>query len=308
MADAVEQVKQVNRRAESLEWRPPKQTSTLARMWASLRRNRLGMFSAVVLVVIVFVAIFAPLLATNDPNLVRLENKLLPPVWSGGNMDYPLGTDGLGRDIYSRLVMGSRVSLLVAVAVVAISGALGITLGMIAGFFRGRFDDIIMRIVDIQLAFPSIILYLGILAVLGSGLLNVILVLGISRWEVYARVVRGQTMSLREKEFVEAARSLGAHPISILFKHVLPNTFAPIIVIASFSVASVIITEASLSFLGLGVPTNIPTWGGMLNEGREVIRLAWWPVTWPGLAIMLTVLGVNVLGDWLRDFLDPRLK
>jgi peptide/nickel transport system permease protein len=192
---------------------------------------------------------------------------------------------------------------------VLIGGSLGIVLGMVAGYFGGRVDAVIMRLADIQLAFPFILLAIMFLVVLGSGVLNLMLILGIGQWVTYARIARAQTMSQREKEYVEAARALGARAASVLFKTILPNILAPLIVIASFNVASVILSEAALSFLGLGVPPTVPTWGGMLAESRDQLLAGrWWLAVFPGVAIMLTVLSFNILGDWLRDFLDPRLR
>jgi peptide/nickel transport system permease protein len=204
------------------------------------------------------------------------------------------------------MVYGARVSLLVGVVSVMISGTLGVSLGLLTGYFGGWFDDLLMRLADIQLAFPFILLMLAVLAVIGPGLRNLIIVLGITGWVTYARVVRGQVLSLREKEFIEAARSIGVKDARIIFRHIMPNLLGPVIVIASFAVASTIISEASLSFLGLGVKPTTPTWGMMLSEGREYVRNAWWLTTLPGLAIAITVLGINMLGDWLRDVLDPR--
>ncbi len=283
------------------------QRSEWERARRSLLQARLAVAGLVILVLVTLCAVFAEQLAPYDPNDVAPVNRLKPPGLLGGDPRFPLGTDGLGRDVLSRTLYGARVSLAVGFIAVIISGVLGVALGLLAGYYGGWLDDVIGRIADVQLAFPAILLYIAVLAVLGNGLLNVILILGISRWVVYGRVIRGDTMSVREKEFVQAARTIGTPDRLILWRHILPNTFAPIIVIASFSVAATIITEASLSFLGLGVPPSVPTWGQMLADGREVIRLAWWPATVPGLAIMFTVLGINVVGDWLRDFLDPRL-
>jgi peptide/nickel transport system permease protein len=196
----------------------------------------------------------------------------------------------------------------VAVGAVSISCGLGVALGLLAGYYGGFVDDVIMRLADIQLAFPAIILFIGVLAVLGPGVGNLIGVLGFSGWVVYGRVVRGATLSLRDREFVLAARALGAGDGRILLGHVLPNLLAPITVLASFSAATVIIAEASLSFLGLGVPATVTSWGTMLADSQDTIRRAWWPSTLPGLAIMFTALAVNTLGDWLRDTLDPRLR
>jgi len=224
-------------------------------------------------------------------------------------VQFPLGTDGLGRDVLSRLIYGARVSLLVGLTAVVIGGTLGTVLGMTAGYLGGRIDAFIMRLADIQLAFPFILLAIMFLIVLGPGVLNLILILGIGQWVTYARIARAQTLSQREKEYVEAASALGARAGSVLFKTILPNILAPLIVIASFNVASVILSEAALSFLGLGVPPTIPTWGGMLAESRDQLLAGrWWLAVYPGVAIALTVLSFNILGDWLRDFLDPRLR
>jgi len=212
------------------------------------------------------------------------------------------------RFLMSRLAYGARVSLLVGISAVAVSGVVGVSLGLVAGYYGGLTDDVIMRLADFELAFPFILLAIAILAVLGPGLSKVILTLGLTGWAQYCRLSRAQVLGLRETEFVEAARTIGASTARILLRHIIPNALAPVIVIASFSVASVIIAEASLSFLGLGIPVSVPSWGGMLSEGRAYIERAWWLVTFPGLALMLTVLSINVLGDALRDILDPRLR
>jgi peptide/nickel transport system permease protein len=226
-----------------------------------------------------------------------------------GVVQHYLGSDALGRDVLSRLIYGARVSVLVGFAAVVIGGTLGILLGLAAGYFGGRLDDVIMRIADVQLAFPFILLAIMFLIVLGPGLWNLILILGIAQWVTYARIARAQTIAQREKEYVEAVRALGARTSTILFATILPNIVAPLTVIASFNIASVILAEAALSFLGLGVPPSVPTWGGMLAESREQLLAGrWWLAVFPGAAIMLTVLSFNILGDWLRDFLDPRLK
>ncbi|AXC50968.1 ABC transporter permease [Paracoccus suum] len=245
-----------------------------------------------------------------DPNRQNIMLRLAAPMAEGPrHTTFWLGTDALGRDVLSRLIYGARVSLLVGIASIAVGGTLGVTAGLLAGYFGGRIDDIIMRLGDIQLAFPFILLAIMFLVVLGPGLLNLILVLGIGQWVTYARIVRGQTLSLREKEFVEAARAMGDSTSSIIFRTILPNIIAPLTVVASFNVASVILSEAALSFLGLGVPPSVPTWGSMLAESRDqLIANKWWLAIFPGFAIVLTVLSFNIMGDWLRDFLDPRLK
>lgn len=275
----------------------------------SLFRSKAALFSLVILLGMVAIAVFAPLLAPLDPTRVNVLKTLKPPFWmDGADPKYMLGTDGLGRDVLSQLLYGARVSLIVGFTVVIAGGTLGTILGLLAGYYGGWIDDVIMRLADIQLAFPFILLAITFLSVLGPGLENLIVVLAIGSWMSYARVMRGSVISLREKEFVEAARTVGTRNSAIIFRHLLPNAFAPIIIIASFSVASTIISEASLSFLGLGVRPNTPTWGAMLANGREYITDAWWLVVFPGIAIMLTVLAINVLGDWLRDRLDPRLR
>ncbi len=271
---------------------------------ATLRQNRLALVSSVILVVVLLGALFAPVLAPHDPNDVDILAVLRPPSIGSG---FPLGTDRLGQDILSRILYGARISIFVSAVALLISTVLGMVLGLAAGYFGGLVDDVLMTIADMELAFPSILLYIAALAVLGPGLLNIILVLGVARWVPYGRVVRAEVLALKEKEFVLAARATGSGDLRIILRHILPNLLAPVIVVTSFGLSSNIIVESSLSFLGLGVPVSVPTWGAMLNDGREVLRIAWWPATMPGLAIMLTVLGVNALGDWLRDFLDPRM-
>ncbi len=255
-------------------------------------------------------AAFGPVLSPFDPNRQNLVLRLADPMAVGpdGSLFW-LGSDALGRDVLSRLLYGARVSLLVGFAAIAVGGGIGIVAGLLSGYFGGWVDDLIMRVGDIQLAFPFILLAILFLVVLGSGVGNLILVLGVGQWVTYARIVRADTLSLREKEFVEAARALGDSTVSIIFRTILPNILAPLTVIASFNVASVILSEAALSFLGLGVPPSVPTWGSMLAESRDtLVANKWWLAVFPGVAIMLTVLSFNILGDWLRDFLDPRLR
>lgn len=283
--------------------------SQWSRALSSLRRSRAAIAGLIVLGGVILLAISATWIAPHDPNGQVLERRLLPPAWEdGGTRQHLLGTDHLGRDILSRVIYGSRISLTVGVLAVAMSGVLGISAGLLAGYYGGRADAAIMRCVDIQLAFPFILLALAVIGVLGPGLRNVILVLGVAGWMVYARVVRGQVLSVREREYVEAARAIGASDLRIIRVHVLPNTLAPVIIVATFAVATCIITEASLTFFGLGVEATIPTWGSMLSDGRAYMATAWWLTTFPGVAMMLTVLALNVIGDWLRDFIDPRLR
>lgn len=287
------------------------QTSMWRRARISLIKARWPILALIILGVVIFCAVLGPQISPKDPNRQTLILRLLPPfsVPSDGQASFPLGTDGLGRDVLSRLIYGARISLMVGVTAVGIGGVMGTALGIIAGYLGGALDDVIMRLADIQLAFPFILLTIMVLVVLGPGIPNLVLVLGVGQWVTYARIARGQTISQREKEYVEAARSMGAHHWRIMFRSILPNVLAPLIVIASFNVASVILSEASLSFLGLGVPPTVPTWGGMLAESRDQLLAGkWWLAVFPGLAIMLTVLAINILGDWLRDFLDPRLR
>ena len=276
----------------------------------SLTTSRWALIGMLILLVVSFVAIFGPWLAPFDPNRQNIMMRLLEPGQTGAaDLTYWLGSDQLGRDVLSRLLYGARVSLLVGVAAIAVGGTLGTVAGLVSGYFGGWIDDVIMRLGDIQLAFPFILLAIMFLVVLGPGLVNIILVLGIGQWITYARIVRAQTLSLREKEYVEAARAMGDSTFSILFRTILPNIVAPLTVIASFNVAGVILSEAALSFLGLGVPPDVPTWGSMLSESRDhLLSNKWWMAVFPGLAIVFTVLAFNIIGDWLRDFLDPRLK
>ena len=263
-----------------------------------------------ILLVVLVVAIFGPAIAPMDPNRQNIMLRLAAPMADGPNDQiFLMGSDALGRDAFSRLLYGARVSLLVGVAAILVGGTLGVSAGLVSGYFGGWIDDVLMRLGDIQLAFPFILLAIMFLVVLGPGLFNLILVLGIGQWVTYARIVRAQTLSLREKEFVEAARAMGDSTASIIFRTILPNIVAPFTVIASFNVASVILAEAALSFLGLGVPAEVPTWGSMLAQSRDqLIANKWWLAIFPGLAIVFTVLSFNIMGDWLRDFLDPRLK
>ena len=277
----------------------------------ALIKNKWALTSIIWLFIIIAIAIFASQLAPFDPNKNNIMERVAPPLTldKQGNMKYLIGSDALGRDSFSRLIFGAQVSLIVGFSAVLVGGILGTALGVYAGFYGKWIDDIIMRLADIQLAFPFILLAILFLVVLGEGLINLIIVLGIGQWVTYARIARAQTISQKEKEYVEAAKALGVSNFSIMFGSILPNIFAPLIVIASFNVASVILAEAALSFLGLGVPPQIPTWGAMLAESRDhIFAKRWWMPFFPGMAILLTVLAFNIVGDWLRDYLDPRLK
>jgi peptide/nickel transport system permease protein len=260
---------------------------------------------AIIVLVVVVVAVAAPILAPADPNDGDIMLRLQPPVWLGGQTGL-MGTDQLGRDVLSRAIYGARVSLIVGSVSVLLAGSLGLVLGLISGYAGRQVDNIIMRLTDIQMAFPFILLALAIIAILGPGIRNMIIVFAVTDWTIYARTIRGAVLSIREKEFVEAARGLGGGHGRIIIRHILPSVTSPLIVISSFEIAKIIIYEASLSFLGLGVPQAIPSWGQMLADGREYIQTAWWVSTFPGLPLMITVLGINFIGDGLRDALDPR--
>jgi peptide/nickel transport system permease protein len=273
------------------------------------RVDRLAVAGGVIVVAAILLAALAPLLAPADPVKNSLLDRLTPPAWvAGGEARHPLGTDTLGRDVASRLLHGARVSLLVGFSAVVLAGVAGVALGLVSGWYGGRLDDVLMRLGDVQLAFPVLVLAVAVLAVLGASLANLIVVLGVTGWITYARIVRGEVLTLRERDFVAAARALGAPDRWILRRHLLPNVLPPITVVATFSVARTIIAEASLSFLGLGIPAPQPSWGSMLDEGRNYITTGWWLALFPGLAILLLVLGINLVGDWLRDRLDPRME
>jgi peptide/nickel transport system permease protein len=259
-----------------------------------------------VVLILVAVGLLAPWIAPYDPNAQKLSQALRPPDWLFGS--HVLGTDAVGRDILSRLFYGARVSLVIAVMVVIISGVVGVVLGAISGYFAKTIDFLIQKLVEVVWAFPPLLLAIAIMAFLGQGLENLILALVSQRWIAYCRVARGQALSLRTREFVDAARALGAKHTRIILRHIMPNLMPSAVVIGTFSMASAIISEAALSFLGLGVPPEIPTWGSMLADGRTYISTSWWLALFPGLCIFFTVLGINLLGDGLRDILDPRLK
>jgi peptide/nickel transport system permease protein len=263
----------------------------------------------VILALLFVCGVSAPLLAPYDPQEQRLEDRLrAPSLRAQDSRLYLLGTDNLGRDIMSRIIYGARISLLIGAATVILAGLIGCFLGAIAGYFGDLTDEIVNKTTEIFLAFPFLLLAIALMAFLGQGLLNLILALVLSRWVQYCRVVRGEVLSLREREFILAVQALGGRDFYVVLRHILPNTVASITVVATFSMAVVIISEASLSFLGLGVPAHIPTWGSMLSEGRAYMYRAPWLTIFPGLAIFTTVFGINLLGDGLRDILDPKLK
>jgi peptide/nickel transport system permease protein len=274
----------------------------------SLRYLKIWVGGLILLLLLVS-GLAAPLIAPYDPQEQRLEDRLQPPSWSaGGRGRYLLGTDNLGRDIMSRVIYGSRISLLIGASTVLLAGFLGCFLGAVAGYFGDMTDEVITKVTEIFLAFPFLLLAIALMAFLGQGLVNLIMALMLTRWVQYCRVVRGEVLSLKERDFVVAVRALGGRDFYILLRHVVPNTLASVTVIATFAMAIVIIAEASLSFLGLGVPAHIPTWGSMLSEGRSYMYRAPWLTIFPGMAIFITVFGINLLGDGLRDILDPKLR
>jgi peptide/nickel transport system permease protein len=275
----------------------------------SKRLSPLVVGSWLILLGLIATALLSPYIVPHNPIRERLIDRLLPPAWAeDGEWRYVLGTDHLGRDLVSRIIYGSRVSLVVGFAAVAIGGALGVALGVAAGFLGGRTDEVIMAVADMQLAFPTILLAIAIIAVLGPSFINLVMVIGISGWVTYARIARGQVLSLREKEFVEAIRAQGGSQWRIVWRHILPNILPALIVVATLDLARTIILESTLSFLGLGIQPPTPSWGGMLSDGREYLLSAWWIATFPGVALMLTALSFNRLGDWIRDLTDPRLR
>jgi peptide/nickel transport system permease protein len=273
----------------------------------SFLRSRSALIGLLVWVVILAFALAPGLLAPYDPNKPYFKDRLKPPL-SSNSQTYVLGTDQLGRDILSRVIYGARTSVIVGVMVVFISGVLGTVWGLLAGYHGGLADSVLMRLVDIQLAFPFILLAIAIIGGLGTSVRNVILVIGLASWVPYARVVRGESLAIREKAYIESARSIGASSGRIMWRHVLPNVAPSMIVIATFGLANAIIMEAGLSFLGMGVPLEIPSWGGMLADGRQFVDTSWWLAVFPGLAIFFAVLATNLLGDQLRDVLDPYIQ
>ncbi|MDQ6740292.1 MAG: ABC transporter permease, partial [Actinomycetota bacterium] len=274
------------------------------------RLDAAGLVGLLLVCVFVIAAVSAPLIEPNDPQVQDIARRLRPPGYLDRQTStiFWLGTDGLGRDVLSRLIEGARVSLLVGVGGAGIAAVLGTLLGLTAGYAGGWLDSVIMRLVDVWQAIPFTILAIAVVVILGPSLGNVIFVLGITSWVTYARVVRGETLSQRSGEIVLAARVLGAGPVRIVLRHVLPQVSASVIVLSSLLVGSMILFEASLSFLGLGVQPPTPSWGNMVLDGVEPIRTAWWVSFFPGLAILLSVMGINLLGDGLRDALDPRQR
>lgn len=274
------------------------------RFTSRTRLRRAGIVSAVVLVLLVLVALFAPLLAPHDPTGGELSDLLRPPVWAhGGSWKFPLGTDSLGRDELSRLMYGARISLLVGLAAAVIASVVGVPLGLLSGYLGGRVDSVIVGLVNVMMAFPFLLLALLVAGVTGPGLRNVLLILGLTGWPIYTRVIRSVVLELRERTFVTSARVMGLSHLRVMFRHVLPGVWPTFLVLTSLQIGHMILAEAFLSFLGLGIQPPTPTWGGMLSEGRAYIYGQWWLTTFPGIAILITVLCVNLLSDSIRDAL-----
>lgn len=275
----------------------------------TLISNPLSLMAVIVLILVVIAAVAAPIVAPHDPEMQSLRLRLKPPFWAeGAEAGYLLGTDALGRDMLSRMIFGSQISLIVGASTVLLQGAMGVLIGLLAGYFGGWVDNVLMRIADIQQSVPFLILAVALAAVVRPSLINIIIVLGISGWVTYSRVVRGQVLSVREREFVEASRALGSGDARIIFRHILPNIVPSITVIATLTISTMILAEASLSFLGMGVPPPTATLGGMVADGRNYVSTAWWVSVLPGIQIFVTVLSINLIGDHLREILDPTLR
>lgn len=287
----------------------PAAESILAGNLRSFAANRTAVLSSLVVVLFAVLALAASWIAPQDPYGTDLLRRLQPPAWiEGGEWAYPLGCDALGRDILSRLIHGTRVSMSIGVVVVLASTVIGTALGLIAGYRRGLADVVVSRVVDILLGFPYLIFAIGLMAVMGPGLANIVFVLVVKEWVLPCRVVRAETLAAREMEYVEAARALGDSPAAIMLREILPNILSTIVVVATFRMASIIIVEASLSFLGLGVQPPIPSWGSMVADGRQFLLDAWWVSTLPGIAILVLVLAINLASQGLRDAFDPGLR
>ena len=288
---------------------PETMTSGVAAgFWRDLARNKPALVATALFAAFVIVGLAAPAIAPGDPLAVNLDRRLQPPAWAGGDWSHPLGCDQVGRDLLSRVIYGARTSIVLGVVIVLLTLLIGVTLGSLGGYVGGWTDVVLSRIVDVLLAFPFLVFALGMMAVLGPSFINLILVLAFKGWVDFYRVTRAEVMSLKSSDFVHAARALGVRGPAIVVSEILPNVLPSIIVLAALRMAAIIIAEASLSFLGLGVQPPTPSWGMMINEGRPYMLNAWWLSTVPGLAIALLVLVINVFGEGLRDALDPRLK
>ncbi|MBO8141358.1 MAG: ABC transporter permease [Firmicutes bacterium] len=290
-------------------WTGERVWEAISDFWRRFRKNRAAVAGAVVVLAVVWAGVLAPWLAPHDPTEANFFNRFRPPAWmEGGTWEHPLGTDQLGRDILSRIIWGARASLAVGGVVIGFATVVGVAMGLVSGYYGGRLDAAIQRLVDILLSFPYLVLAIGLMGVMGPGFVNMVLALVYKEWVTPCRVVRGEVLAAKNQEYVEAARAVGASDAHIMWREILPNVLSAVVVVATLRVAWVILMEASLSFLGLGVQPPTPAWGSMVASGREYIFQAWWMATFPGLAILVTVLGINLLGEGLRDALDPRLR
>lgn len=271
--------------------------------WKRFKKNRLAVLGGMIVLFLFFIAIFAPVLSPYDPNAINVTHILEPP-----GLKHPFGTDDLGRDIFSRILWGSRISLSVGFVAVGIATVIGVILGAISGYYRGWIDRVIMRFVDIMLSIPTFFLLLAVIAFLEPSIWNIMIVIGLTSWMGVARLVRAEVLSAREREFALAARAIGAGDLRIIFNHILPNSMAPVLVSTVLGIAGAILVESALSFLGIGVQPPTPSWGNILTAGKDNIEIAWWLSVFPGLAILVTVLSYNLLGEGIRDSIDPRMK
>jgi peptide/nickel transport system permease protein len=271
--------------------------------WRRFQKNQLAMGGGAIVIFLFIIAVFAFWVAPYDPGQIDVQQVLIEPTWK-----HPFGTDSLGRDVLSRMIWGSRISLMVGFVAVGISTLIGIFLGAIAGYYGRWVDNLIMRFVDIMLCFPTFFLILAVIALLEPNIWNIMIVIGVTSWMGVARLVRAEFLSLKERDFAVAEKALGARDFRIIFKHILPNALAPVLVSATLGVAGAILTESALSFLGIGVQPPTPSWGNILTAGKDNIEIAWWLSLYPGCAILITVLGYNLLGEGIRDSIDPRLK
>lgn len=278
------------------------------RIYKSLRRSPAGLTGFIIVLLVTLLALLGPVVSPHNPEEPNLRARFMEPGFTNDSGTYLMGTDQLGRDIFSRIIAGSSVSVLIGVISSIIAGTVGVLYGLIAGFVGGWLDSLLMRLVDALLGIPFIILVVSISGIVGAGLTTVILILGLTGWVTYARVIRGEVLKTRGLDYVTAAYALGQRPYMIMFRHILPNVISTAIVLAATQVGVTILAESSLSFLGLGVKPPTITWGVMLADGRQYITSAWWMTTWPGIATTITVLGAVFLGDWLRDVLDPKTR
>lgn len=278
----------------------------LRKLFLELFRDRMAFLGLSIVAVVVFSSIFAEAISPHDPTAVNISQRLMPPAWDAeGSMEYPLGTDQLGRDILSRIIYGSRISLMIGMGAVVLAGSFGTLVGLISGFYGGRVDEVLMRITDIQTAFPGLLMVMVIITMVGPSVTNLVVVLAINGWMVFARITRGIMLSLRELPYMDAARVVGCRNRRIIFLHALPNLMSPLLTLSTLELARLILAEATLSFLGLGIQPPDASWGLMIADGHDYIARAWWLVTLPGLAIGLTVFGVNLVASWLRIYSDP---